>query len=989
MNQLRKTQKQFKIFMLFPALLWMGLILLDYQLRVDWFSKALQHFHHSGLLAALAFCFALFLIYSGKLKGSGKLTLHRITGWKVLMLWLTTAVIFFAAVNLQGEYLAAPLQGILFFAGHSMLLFLALLFLLIAAAACGLLLLRFLKVRPSDGSRGLIAVALGFALTGLVYFALAAAGFFHFLPLLFLLFLPLPFAGKELLAILKKTFLTPMEAQSISWPALMALALLLLLTAANFTSMIRPLPIGFDASNLYLNIPHLLSEKGALLRGGQAYNWSLIMAGGFTLFGSTPLALLLSMMPGVLSIFVLIRLMRLSGAGRSTSLLGAAVLYSLPVMMWQSTQEAKVDMAHLFYGLSALLLFAEWKAALRKKKIKTDKWWSFPPGLLKYWILIGMISGFAIGIKYTALFGIIGMLAALAYQLKGRHYAWPGLYAGMAAVFGLGLYKLTTIGISPAQAFQIAGILLFIGLLLLLAGLRSRHERFVFPLKPFIVYGLFTFLLFLPWPGKNYLESGSHSLKVLISGEPLFPSIEPAASASESLLRPPLPRQYAFIREVHPRLLAQKEPGKASGTTRAIRKKVKLESGVYEEIARYGGYEALFLRYLSIPYDITMQSNVPSFANGIGFLFLMLLPLLIFRIPRGRSDLLRETGKLALLLLWLGISLYASFLNSHLDSPEKYFAELYRSHSATAGLHQLHAALFGPLLKLGASFGFLEKIENPRAAFLLIALLPLLAFGLLRRQISSERVSAVKWLAVFTASAFMIWLLMGSGIAWYGIVIPAAALALLFFYIQEQAGIFSLPLLRKISSGAVLFWFFMVLILRLTVFNPAGTYSARAQPLDPDFSRFAAGEMSEDEVLESKIKNYLPVLDILNADSNLSYKILRFGTFMQYFIRENNERVVIDNQLNVFKFMYDEANGNAYEIYQMMKAAHIRFIIFSARIGGYTEENLMMEKGVAFQDFVRQLYRMEDRPIRLIYPLKIEKGMQAEYFAYELLFEKS
>ena len=235
----------------------------------------------------------------------------------------------------------------------------------------------------------------------------------------------------------------------------------------------------------------------------------------------------------------------------------------------------------------------------------------------------------------------------------------------------------------------------------------------------------------------------------------------------------------------------------------------------------------------------------------------------------------------------------------------------------------------------------------------------------------------------------MIWLLMGSGIAWYGIVILASALALIFYYMQEQVGVFSLPFVRKLSSGAVLFWFFMVLILRLTVFNPAGTYSDKAQPLDPDFSRFAAGEISEEEVLENKIADYLPVLNILNADSNLSYKILRFGTFMQYFIRENNERVIIDNQLNVFKFIYDEANGNASEIYQMMKAANIRFIIFSARIGGYTEENLMMEKGVAFQDFVRQMYRMEDRPIRLIYPQKIEKGMQAEYFAYELLFGKS
>ena len=45
--------------------------------------------------------------------------------------------------------------------------------------------------------------------------------------------------------------------------------------------MIRPIPVGFDASNLYMVTPKLISEYNGLTQGGQAYYWSLIMSLGF------------------------------------------------------------------------------------------------------------------------------------------------------------------------------------------------------------------------------------------------------------------------------------------------------------------------------------------------------------------------------------------------------------------------------------------------------------------------------------------------------------------------------------------------------------------------------------------------------------------------------------------------------------------------------------------------------------------------------------
>jgi len=50
---------------------------------------------------------------------------------------------------------------------------------------------------------------------------------------------------------------------------------------------------------------------------------------------------------------------------------------------------------------------------------------------------------------------------------------------------------------------------------------------------------------------------------------------------------------------------------------------------IFEEIQRYLGYETLPIRYLTIPYDVTMNSNVDAYYVEIGFLMLMFIPLIL------------------------------------------------------------------------------------------------------------------------------------------------------------------------------------------------------------------------------------------------------------------------------------------------------------------------------------------------------------------------
>jgi len=50
---------------------------------------------------------------------------------------------------------------------------------------------------------------------------------------------------------------------------------------------------------------------------------------------------------------------------------------------------------------------------------------------------------------------------------------------------------------------------------------------------------------------------------------------------------------------------------------------------IFEEIQRYLGYETLPVRYLSLPYDVTMNANVDAYYVEIGFLMLMFIPLIL------------------------------------------------------------------------------------------------------------------------------------------------------------------------------------------------------------------------------------------------------------------------------------------------------------------------------------------------------------------------
>ena len=102
--------------------------------------------------------------------------------------------------------------------------------------------------------------------------------------------------------------------------------------------------------------------------------------------------------------------------------------------------------------------------------------------------------------------------------------------------------------------------------------------------------------------------------------------------------------------------------------------KVEVFSQVREELHRYMGYEELLSKYISLPYDVSMNTNMGSSFVDVSYLFLMFLPMLLLL---GLKNRWLKVVTVFLMVLFMIISLpngYRAFyklsnerIASHLD----------------------------------------------------------------------------------------------------------------------------------------------------------------------------------------------------------------------------------------------------------------------------------------------------------------------------------
>lgn len=351
-----------------------------------------------------------------------------------------------------------------------------------------------------------------------------------------------------------------------------------------------------------------------------------------------------------------------------------------------------------------------------------------------------------------------------------------------------------------------------------------------------------------------------------------------------------------------------------------------------EEIQRYFGYELLLYRYLSLPYDVSVNVNQVGNFVDIGVLYLIFIPVLVLMFLRSRP-FVNLLAILYLLFTWV-ISTSNGFLFSISKSkvlPNKIELDAYTSlvpfkeepfAHILAFFYKISAILYTGLENLGNSIsGDTDGISYPLifSGFIIVSLL-------LARFTRNFKPRNKFFISFFWAYSFF-WFSFSGGIVWYGYILLLTGL-LLIVALLRKLSIQDPEDYRKINlvfkSFAVI-WILLAIALRTSDIQPYMDNRFFAKGMfNPVFYDFAAGKIDKDESLDIIYADVSKAINRINEDENSL--IWRVGTSFSYFIKNNNERIILDNQLGLFYQLKQRYPDNL-ELVDVMKASNIKYII--------------------------------------------------------------
>ena len=512
------------------------------------------------------------------------------------------------------------------------------------------------RINPKD--LPLIQVALGIVGLTFLLFILAALGLLYSFTVLPLVALIWVISGKEILRSAKSILLTPIQRpKNLNLIGVLSILFLITFLVFNFTQILRPFPLGTDAIRVYVNLPSLLADYNGLVAGFQPYNWSLFMSLGSVVFGRIDMVLALSFFGGVMSLHALFLLGR-KWLNFNYTALCLFLFYSVPLINHLSYMDMKIDMGLLFFTLATILLFYNWlkpyvavkeakmaskpiakkvskkttKKPVKGKEKKTSNYTAkinayfskLLPSTLKdnrLLVLMGLFSGFAFGIKLTAIITLFALLCAIWFNKGGKLGYLTAFLLVFAGIFILQLDAQPLLRQFHQGVNVLQWILLACGLSSLVYMYLKQKEKTVQLIRYSAILCLFFALPVLPWLGKNFIETQSISVNGLLNGKESTPIFELTGATSDDV------PEDVVIRGLY-NIPALPEKTKSDGP--------KVVQSVREDLHKIMGYEIILSRYLSLPYDTSLKTNFDSASIDIGILLLLLFPL-IFLFSRNKG----------------------------------------------------------------------------------------------------------------------------------------------------------------------------------------------------------------------------------------------------------------------------------------------------------------------------------------------------------------
>lgn len=398
-----------------------------------------------------------------------------------------------------------------------------------------------------------------------------------------------------------------------------------------------------------------------------------------------------------------------------------------------------------------------------------------------------------------------------------------------------------------------------------------------------------------------------------------------------------------------------------------------------EEIQRYIGYEDLLYRYLSLPYDSSINVNLTANFVDISFLYLMFLPLMFVILIRQKSKWLAlvVAGFSIIMLLIATANSYIYNPNLERGSPTKNgeitvpFDDDWSTIPVATMVHKMYQVtnkMFYPFQKIG------EKITGQSDHFtypfllLLFVLTGYLMFKFLQNRKSNTLITV--GFLFFNYSFF--WLVLSSGIIWYGFLMLALGFVILILMLKKMKARepFHYKWIMPTFVSMCAIWFVMSFVLRIGNITPGTHPSMMGKgPFHPILYDYSSGVKSEKDVLDRLYPGFYDTMDIINSDSES--KVYQIGTSFTYFVKNNHLRVQVDNQLGIYNALTKKYPDKD-ELVEVFKASGFKYIVldYNTVTIDKTSNRSLSQKYSSFVNFVK-----DNQKVKLINTNRIIEGI--------------
>jgi len=932
------SAKKTILFFKFGLVFWMFWVLVNYLIQHPSYFYAATHSPYIKTI------FYLILISIGVFFLLFSKSHFKWRGWKIYTFVLVALMFVYNSFALEASIAnAGALKSQIFFLINNIFLHLGTFLIFLCCYAAGNKFLKQFKDILNKHHNFILGVALGMGLLTLLLMILAAIGFLQIWAIAPILLFLLIWQRENCWSFVKYVFWNPIDTKGVSFWSFTVIIIILIFTAFNLVGALKFFPLGYDGAVLYQNITKNLIDTQSLIKGGQAYNWSLFTSLGPLLYGGMVFSIFLSHIMGVFSIWAMFHLGRIFLTNASTWI-GVAIFYTLPAVSFHNFIDEKVDLGFLFICIAIVIFFLSYAKFFKYNFLIKNK------TSIRFFGLLGFLIGFALGIKYLGVLTLIAITLMIVYQWGGIK-AYLGVMLTVIAI--LFLLKVNTFGYLEISSIQ--------RLIVVITFSLSGFGLLLFNSKKFDWVGGFSlaknigtmlivmFLSFMPWMIKNVIETNNISEKTLWYGK---------------TAREPLKSHYSFLTENNiPNKITEKHKQgiteylgeqqvsgydsedfirefKSLNNQEIIAKdrikKNSVNSGKREEILRYLGYEAGLNRYLSLPYDVIMGVNIPNKRGvNIGFLFLFFLPLFILSLKKEKIFNIKNSigffvFGVILLLSWKSAMISKG---SGLDS-EKYFSNFYQNSSNN--FLDLSKDIYLPLFKLQTSiseliqplFSIFSKMVFPLILCLLILFCILVAW--IAKDNWQKFNQSVKLVILFVLTYGFLWWIFGNGIPYYALIIWLLSCLLIAYYYENLSlFIYKGSVSYTKTSIQILFSFFLTLNVLGHFSNASNDLNQLSNVFHEPFISHYSNNFIFNQNFDSPQSIVGPATDLLNKD--ISKKIYRVGTFMNYHIKDNFVRVFEDNQLSLFNQVSD-ALQDPNDFLTVLKLNGVKHIVFSLKV---------------------------------------------------------